>query len=363
MTSPKTLIHILTANRWGGVERYALDICKHFIDSGWNVMAITRDAKVVDTPFEKAGVNLLHAPFGGMLDFQSIRFLTKVLKKNEGEVIIHVHGFKNAFTALAARRLSGKKSTKIILTRHKVKPALDSRLMRRIYRNLDAMIFVSRVARDRFMSTWYARELPFDFRKIHIIHNSINTPVIEPIPPHDKGPITAMFHGPILPGKGLETLIDALSMVKGKRIRLRIVGGGNPDYADKLRRHAINRGVMDLIDWHRHSETPMELIKEVDFGVLPSHAEEAFGLANIEYMACGRPQICSSNGAQPEYITDGKEGILIPPAGTPFLAEAMMKLAADESLRKEMGEKAFQKFSTTLSWPHFISRLTSIYSA
>ena len=50
-----------------------------------------------------------------------------------------------------------------------------------------------------------------------------------------------------------------------------------------------------MIDWHKHLDDPMALIPDCDFGVLPSLTEEAFGLANIEYMAYGRPQVCSSN--------------------------------------------------------------------
>lgn len=362
MTESRTLIHILTGNRWGGVERYALDICRHFIDKGWNVAAVTRDAKAVDTLFENEGVRLLHAPFGGMLDFSSARILAKIIKESpENSVTLHAHGFRNAFTALLARKLAGRKDVKVVATRHKVARGLDSWIFRRIYRNLDAIICVSQLAADRFLSTWHSRALPFPRERLHIIHNSLNTPVAPPAPREAKGPAIAMFHGPLIPGKGVETLIDAMSLLQGVKIRLRIVGNGTPDYVDRLRRRAITRGVMDKIDWHKYSASPMDLIRDADFGVLPSHTEEAFGLSNIEYMACGRPQVCSSNGAQPEYITDGREGFLVTPGNANHLAEAMRKLATDPELRARMGERAFATFSSRLSWPHFVSRLTPLY--
>lgn len=362
MPRSNTLIHILTANRWGGVERYALDICRHFSAKGWRVAAVTKGAKAVDALFEAQNVELLHAPFGSMLDFSSIRCLTRALRRSRDEnVIIHAHGFRNAFTALVARRLSGRKDVRIIATRHKVQKGIDSSLFRRIYRNLDAIVCVSRLVKDRFVSTWHNRQLPFPKERLHVIHNSLNISDPAPVERAGKGPVTAMFHGPLLPGKGLETLIDAMSMLKNERMRLRIVGSGTPDYVDKLRRRAITRGVMDKIDWYKHSDTPLELMKEVDFGVLPSFSEEAFGLSNIEYMACGRPQVCTSNGAQPEYITDGREGFLIPPGNTTMLAECIRKLAVDSELRARMGERAFETFSNTLSWPSFISKIESLY--
>lgn len=363
MEIEKNLIHILADNRWGGVARYALDICRHYQGKGWNVTAFTRDAKAVDALFQKEGIRLLHAPFFSMLDLGSARAISKYIKPlPRGSVVVHAHGFRNAFTALLARKLARRDDVRVVMTRHKVKRGVDSWLFRRIYRNLDAMVFVSRLAADRFLSSWHGRELPFPESRVHVIHNSINVPSGTPLPHEGKRPVTAMFHGPIVPGKGIETIIDALSMLKGSRIRMRIVGSGAPDYVDKIRRRALTRGVMDMIDWRKHSDTPLELIADCDFGVLPSSAEEAFGLANIEYMACGKPQICSSNGAQPEYITDGREGFLIPSANPGMLADAIRKLASDAGLRLRMGERALATFSDTLSWRVFISRLDPLYN-
>lgn len=363
MPESRTLIHILSANRWGGVERYALDICRHFIRDGWKVAAVTRDAKAVDTFFEKEGVTLLHAPFGSMLDFQSAFLLAKILKKcDRDSVTLHAHGFRNAFTALLARKIAGRNDVRVVTTRHKVKKGIDSWLFRRIYRNLDAIICVSQLAADRFLSTWHNRRLPFPEDRLTVLHNSLNIEDYNPRERSEKGPVCAMFHGPIIPGKGIETLIDAMSMLKGSRLRLKIVGSGTPDYVDRLRRRALTRGVMDMIDWMKQTPNPMEIIPECDFGVLPSQTEEAFGLSNIEYMACGRPQICSSNGAQPEYITDGREGFLTTPGSAAQLADAMRKLATDPALRTRMGERAFQTFRDTLSWSRFISRLIPLYT-
>lgn len=311
--------------------------------------------------FEHEGITLLHAPLQGFYDYASIRILARKLKETEGEVIIHAHGFRNVFTALVARKISKKKDVKVVMTRHKVRKAVDSWILRLIYRNIDALIFVSLVARDRFISTWHNRLMPINAEKMHVIHNSLNISSPEYSPPQSGRPLTVMFHGPIKPGKGLEVLIDAMSMLKGKRIRLKIVGSGMPDYLDKIRRRAISRGVMDLIDWHRHTDDPLPLIRECDFGVLPSETEEAFGLANVEYMAAGRPQICSSNGAQPEYITDGWDGFLIPPSNPSFLAENISRLAENPEMRLEMGRRAFETFGRRLSWNHFIRQLTQIY--
>lgn len=344
------------------MARYALDICRHYRDAGWDVMAMTRDAKAVDTRFEQEGIRLLHAPLWGMWDLGSARLLARTVSGLPvGSVVMHAHGFRNSFLALLARKLAGRKDIRVVMTRHKVRRGLDSWLFRRIYRNLDAMIFVSRIARDRFLSTWYKRELPFSPDRLHVIRNSLNLASAPIAVPEPKGPVTAMFHGPLVPGKGLETLVDAMALLKGSKIRLKIVGSGDPDYVDQLRLRAQTRGVMDNIDWRKHTDTPLDEIAGCMFGVLPSRTEEAFGLANLEYMACGRPQVSSSNGAQPEYLTDGREAFLVMPGNPASLADAMRRLASDAALRARMGARAAETFAGSLSWSRFAAALGRVY--
>lgn len=362
MACNPTLIHMLASNRWGGIERYALDICRHFKDAGWDVTAVTRDAVAIDSLFKKEGISLIPAPLRGFSDLVSIKTLATKLRGTPENVIIHVHGCQNAFTAIMARKWSGKKDVRIIMTRHKVKAASDTILHRFVYRNIDAIVFVSQMVREKFLSTWEGRHHPFTDTEMHVLHNSLNIPHPEYHQPSYPRPLTAMFHGPLQDGKGIETIIDALSLLRGKRIRMKIVGSGRPDYVDRLRQRAIAGGVMEMIDWHKHTDDPSVLISMSDFGVLPSVEEEAFGLSNLEYMAGGRPQICSSNGAQSEYITDGCEGFLIPPENPEILAESITRLALDPNLRSEMGKNAFNTFTGRLSWGSFISRVEDIYT-
>lgn len=362
MSEPKTLIHIVSSNRWSGAERYALDICRHYMDKGWNVMALTRDARAVDSMFRREGIPLEHAPLHGLFDPPSAMALSAILKRiPEGEGVIHVHHYSDAFTALLARKMAGRKDIRVVSTRHRVRKGLDNWLLRRIYRNLDAQIFVSQLAYSRFIATWNGRSLPFPEERVHILANSLNMGAATTTPEPERGPVTAMFHGPLKRGKGLENLIDALPMLRDIKLRLRIVGTGSPDYVDVLRRRAQARKVMEMIDWYKHTDTPMELIASSHFGVLPSVTEEAFGLANIEYMACGRPQVATSSGAQKEYLTDGREALIVPPSDTTALADAIRHLATSPDLRQRMGAAAARRFNSTLCWSRFIARLDKIY--
>lgn len=362
MRRRKALIHLVSSNRWTGKERYALDICRHFIGEGWDVYAVTRDARGVDPLFSEHGVTLLHAPLRGVFDPTSALTIASLLKQcPEGDTIVHVHHYRDAFTALLARKIARRPDVRVVSTRHNARRALNSWLLRRIYRNLDAQIFLSSLSYSRFVSTWHSRPLPYKEERTVILANSLLVEQASITPEPSRGIVTAMFHGALEPGKGLETLIDAMSILKDDKIRFKIVGSGRPDFTDALRRRAQARGVMHKIDWHRHTDRPMELMGLCHFGVLPTVREEAFGLANIEYMACGRPQVTTSSGAQLEYLTDGREAFIVPPLNAAALADAIRHLALDPALRARMGAAAAQRFNSTLAWPLFISRLRKVY--
>lgn len=361
MRETYSLIQFVGSNKFSGAERYALDICHYFSGLGWDVEALTRDAKVVDNMFEEKSIPIIHAPLQGLLDFQSMKILTSQLKKRNGRVILHVHRFRDAITAIIARKLSKKKDVRIVLTRHRVKRGFDNWLYRVLYRNIDSIIFVSHAALQRFRSTWRNRRLPFPEDKINVIHNSLYLPLLEPEEEPEKGPIVVTYIGSVCPGKGLETLIDALPALKGMRTRLRIVGAGHPDYFDKLRSRAEARGVMQMIDWKKHTSDPHSLIRQSHFGVFPSTESEAFGMPNMEFMYNGRPQISTATGGQNEYLSDGENALIVPPGSPQHLAEALKRLASDRQLRKALGENAYRDYCESLSWPAFAASLTRVY--
>lgn len=364
MAQKNEIIQVVSSIRFGGPERYALDISRHLSAAGWKVTAFTRDAKAVDAAFRDAGIRLRHAPLGGYLDASSAFLLARMMKRMAvGRGVVHVHHWRDAFTALLARKLARRRDVRVIMTLHAAKKGRDSALARRIYRNLDAIIFVSRYVSQRFLSSWEGRDLPMPKRLLHILHNSLNIPAgVVPADPPARGPLIAMFHGPIAPEKGLEYLIDALPQLKPLKMRLRIMGSGDPDYVDSLRRRAQARGVMEMIDWKKYSSEPLEYIRDIHIGVLPSIAEEAFGLSNTEYMAMGRPQVCTARGAQREYLNDGVEAFIVSPGDTQGIADALRKLASDPDLRARMGREAAAAFSRRLAWPRFISSLLKIYA-
>jgi glycosyltransferase involved in cell wall biosynthesis len=60
--------------------------------------------------------------------------------------------------------------------------------------------------------------------------------------------------------------------------------------------------------------------------------------------------VSTSGGALPEVVEHGVTGIVVPPADSRALAEAMVKLMADPQLRRRMGKAGRQRVLENFSW-------------
>jgi len=79
-----------------------------------------------------------------------------------------------------------------------------------------------------------------------------------------------------------------------------------------------------------------------DVFLLPS-AQESFGLAALEAMACGVPVVASNVGGLPEVITNGVTGFLRPPEDHEGMAADAIALLQDQALHSRVAEAAIAR--------------------
>ena len=163
------------------------------------------------------------------------------------------------------------------------------------------------------------------------------------------GPRIAITVGRLVYYKGLEYLIAAMRKVRG---RLLIVGDGplqsrleRQVRAEKLSEQIVFLGqVRDLIPYYHAA----------DLFVLASVARsEAFGIVQLEAMACGKPVVNTRLPSGVPFVSlDGITGITVPPANPEALANAMNLLFDDPVRRGEYGaaarRRAQQEFNVEL---------------
>ena len=119
--------------------------------------------------------------------------------------------------------------------------------------------------------------------------------------------------------------------------RLLLVGDG-PDLPMALR---LAREAGHGSDVHAvgAQEDVLPLLSVSDVFLLPS-AQESFGLAALEAMACAVPVVASRVGGLPEVIEHGVTGFLHPPEALDEMADSVVLLLTDEARRRAMGVEA-----------------------
>ena len=104
-----------------------------------------------------------------------------------------------------------------------------------------------------------------------------------------------------------------------------------------------------------------QLYRRADVLVLPSVVDEASGNSLIEAMATGLAVVATRTGGTPEYVENGKCGILAEPADPDSLADAIVRLLNDETLRRQMGQAGRQRAVDRFSCEQLAQSLMSQY--
>jgi glycosyltransferase involved in cell wall biosynthesis len=87
------------------------------------------------------------------------------------------------------------------------------------------------------------------------------------------------------------------------------------------------------------------------------------GLPNalLEAMAVGRPIVASRVAGIPDVVTDGVEGVLVPPGDATALRQALLGLAGDSERRSRLGRNARQRVERDLTWARVVTTLEECY--
>ncbi len=169
-----------------------------------------------------------------------------------------------------------------------------------------------------------------------------------------------LFVGVLRYYKGLEFLLRAMQTVNA---RLILVGAG-PERA-RLEGLAHGLDITDRVEFAGEVSDAEKVYYLYAAGVfcLPSHLpSEAFGISQIEAMACGVPVVSTSLDTGVPFVNkDGETGLTVPPAQPRPLANAINRLLRDESERTRMGENARRRAHTLFSAETMTAHLKKVY--
>ena len=157
--------------------------------------------------------------------------------------------------------------------------------------------------------------------------------------------------------KGLTYLLDAMSLLTVKDIRLFIVGDG--ELRNELENKVKELDLQDSVTFLGYRKDIVECINSFDFCVLPS-VFEGFGLVAIEAFMNSKTLVATDIPGLNEVVTN-KNGVLVPAKDPAALASAIDKLATDATLRQELASQAKKDYENRFSYPMFLENYRALY--
>jgi glycosyltransferase involved in cell wall biosynthesis len=181
------------------------------------------------------------------------------------------------------------------------------------------------------------------------------------------GPMV-IYVGRLVPRKGVDTLIEAFALLPDELdARLMVLGGGpkveESPQTGRLSEIAWRLGVIDRVAFagSRPQEDLRRYYGAADVSVSVPHYEP-FGITPLEAMACGTPVVGSRVGGIKTSVADGETGYLVPPRDPEALADRLLRLLSDMSLRSRMSRAARRRVEEHYTWERVAALAAGAFS-
>lgn len=231
--------------------------------------------------------------------------------------LLHVHGYRALFYALAATRRPPIVATHHGVTSHDARVRAYERLTYALYR-------LPRVRRVIAVSAAGDAELrahgvpPARLARVPNFL-ALDAPIPPSLPLAGR-PLRLLFLGRLSPEKGLDTLLAALAHPSAPPAHLDVVGDG-PE------RHRLAATAGPHVTFHGFQPDVAPFLAACDALAMPSR-REGLPMALIEAVAAARPILATRVGGIPELVTAGENGELAPPDDPAALAAALSRLVS-----------------------------------
>ncbi len=273
-----------------------------------------------------------------------------------------------ALYGMLACRIAHKKTTKLIFELHGYylddprwraaswKNRLLSWLGRRNLGKADFIRIVSKGIADMPSLS----KIP-ESRILYVPSNYVNLEKFKPSKKGMFGKPTVLFVGRLVPGKSLETLLEAFGAVRREADAQLVIVGRGPE-EKHLRKRASELGLSESVRFPGfvpNEELP-SYYSSAELFAMPS-LHEGGPRAVFEAMACGTPPVSTPVGQVPDVVEDGGSGVVLSSFEPGQMAEALSGLLKDQKRRSKMGRAARKRAREKCEWSKLIRNYAKTY--
>lgn len=184
--------------------------------------------------------------------------------------------------------------------------------------------------------------------RITVIPNGVDTQRFRPADRASTARPVVVCVGRLIANKGQQHLLEAAEHLKceGFSFELRFAGDG--PQRQRLQEDAERRGLQGMVRFLGERHDISDILREADIFVRPS-LTEGMSLAVLEAMATGLPPVVTAVSGSRELVEHGVSGLIVPPADSRAIAEALRTLFSDASLGPRLGGAARER-AQQFSW-------------
>lgn len=222
---------------------------------------------------------------------------------------------------------------------------------RRVFNRLSARIAVSEAA------AWTGRR--WYGGHYEVIPNGVDVAGAPKAPKPAGEELRVLFVGRPEERKGLPILLAAFgALVEHVPSRLTVIGAERED----VLRYLADPETMRSIDVRGRVSGPalQQALHEADLLCAPSLSGESFGMVLTEAFAAGTPTIASAIAGYSDVVSDGVDGVLVPPGDAQRLAEELQRAHHEPERLAAMGQAA-RESAERYAWPRVADRVTAVY--
>ena len=371
-------------DKFGGGERYFIDLCDALEKKGHKVVVISsvnphnyhaKDRKEI----------FIDSSFGlrtGYRMWSKIKYIIE----SENPDIAHIHETFLFISPYITRKLIRLKPT--VQTLHnsiffcprytKILPGGDicnygmgMKCLSSCLHELNLALAMSMFWRARVTKKVDKVIVPSHYLKEEAVRNRIPTEKIVVVPHFtDKNlgndyiepePDTILFIGRTEPLKGIRELVHALSLVREHSWKAYIIGTG--EGLEEFMKMSHDLGIREKIVFLSNLDYKDldEYYQKSSIVVFPSMCTESFGLVGIEAMSFGKPVVAFDVGGPREWLIDGKTGFLVKRGDIKTLADRIFQLLKDRQLASKMGQTGKERVEKYYRRDSHLEKLLSIY--
>lgn len=158
----------------------------------------------------------------------------------------------------------------------------------------------------------------------------------------------------------LNTFTNYLQQTKAKLLLVGSPVPGQEFYEDEVYEIVQTEGLENKVTVLPFTKSLKQIWDVTDIAVMPSTEAESFGLVALEAMLAKKPVVASNHGGVTEIVVNNETGYLVEPSNEGEFADALLKLINSADLRKELGEKGYERAIAEFSPEKYIANISCI---